>query len=246
MNRVIRRALVALLLLGVVAPASAQMPEADAIIKRFEQEIGVAGRNPYEGVSSIRTVMNLSNPAMGVAFDMQMDAVLPDRFVTRMTIPGMGEVRTGFDGKVAWSIDPMQGARLLQGAELEQARAQAAEITAPGISSKLTSAETIGEDSVDGRKCWLVKITLDPGMTADSCFDAETGLLVKQTASQGGMEVESLFQEYRSFGPVKMASRIIARAAGQEQIITIESVEYDAVDPAAIALPPEVQKLIKG
>ncbi|NLG60680.1 MAG: DUF620 domain-containing protein [Candidatus Cloacimonetes bacterium] len=246
MNRVVRRAAVALLFLGVAAPASAQMPDADAIIKRFEQEIGVAGRNPYDGVTSIRTVMNISSPAMGMALDMQIDAVLPDKFVSRMSIPGLGEVRSGYDGTVAWSIDPMQGARLLDGPEFEQVRAQAADITEPGISRNLTSAETIGEDTVDGRKCWVVKLTMNSGVTADSCFDAENGLLVKQVASQGGVEVESYFHDYKAFGPVKMASRIVARAAGQEQILTIESVDYDAVDPAALRLPAEVQALIRN
>ncbi len=245
MDRVFHRVAAAVLLLGVAVPVSAQMPDAKAIIQRYEQEIGVAG-NPYDGVSSIRTVMNLSSPQAGVAFDMQIDAVLPDRFVSRMTIPGMGEVRTGYDGEVAWSIDPLQGARVLEGPELEQARAQSKEISSPGISGDLASAETVGEDAVDGRKCWVVTMTQQSGTVADGCFDAETGLLVKQTMSQGGMDVESYFQEYRSFGPVKMASRIIARAAGQEQVITIESVEYNAVDPAALALPPEIRTLIKG
>lgn len=234
----------ALLLLAAAAPVRAQMPDAQAIIDRYEKEIGAAD-DPYAGVSSIRTTMNLSNPAAGVAVDMQIDAVLPDKFVTRMTIPGMGEIRSGFDGEVAWSIDPMQGPRLLQGPELEAARSQAKDITHPGISAGITAAETVGEDVVDGKKCWVVKMTQATGV-ADGCFDAESGLLVKQTMSQGGVEVESLFQEYRKFGPVLMASRIVARAAGQEQIITIANVEYDAVDPAALALPAEIQALVKG
>lgn len=99
---------------------------------------------------------------------------------------------------------------------------------------------------MDGRKCWVVKLTMNSGVTADSCFDAENGLLVKQVASQGGVEVESYFHDYKAFGPVKMASRIVARAAGQEQILTIESVDYDAVDPAALRLPAEVQALIRN
>src|SRR5690606_40759795 len=70
-----------------------------------------------------------------------------------------------------------------------------------------------------------------------SLHDALPILLVKQVASQGGVEVESYFHDYKAFGPVKMASRIVARAAGQEQILTIESVDYDAVDPAALRLP---------
>ncbi len=245
MHRFPGRFAAALLLLAAGAPVGAQMPDAQSIIARYEKEIGAAG-DPYAGISSIRTTMNLSNPAAGVAVDMQIDAVLPDRFVTRMTIPGMGEVRTGFDGEVAWSIDPMQGPRLLQGPELEAARSQAKDITEPGISANLASAETVGEDEVDGKKCWVVKMTQAAGMVADGCFDAESGLLVKQTMSQGGMEVESFFQEYRKFGPVLMASRIVARAAGQEQIITIANVEYDAVDPAVLALPAEIQALVKG
>lgn len=246
MNLVFRRAAVALLLVGVAAPASAQAPDAKSIIERYEKEIGVAGGNPYDDVRSIRTKMHLSTPAMGMEFDMQIDAVLPDRFESRMTIPGMGEIRSGYDGEVAWTIDPMQGPRVLQGAELDQARNQASDITRPGLSSGLSGAETVGEDAVDGRKCWVVKMTQISGVIADGCFDVENGLLVKQTMEQGGSEIESFFHDYKSFGPVKMASRIVARSAGMEQIITIESVEYDAFDPAALALPAEVKALIRS
>lgn len=245
MHRSFSRLAAAALLVAVAAPASAQLPDAQGLIDRYEEVTG-ASSNPYEGISSIRTSMNMSNPAQGMAIDMQIDAVLPDKFVMRMTIPGMGEIRSGYDGAVGWSIDPMQGARVLQGPELEQMKAQADNIANPGIGGDLASAETTGESEVDGKKCWVVKLTQNSGEVADACFDAESGLLLRQTVSQGGVEVESLFQDYKKFGPVMMPARIIARGAGQEQIITIDSVEYDAVDPAAIVLPAEVQALVKG
>ncbi|MGH7444312.1 MAG: hypothetical protein ACREKM_05525 [Longimicrobiales bacterium] len=244
MHRPYSRFAAAALLLAVAAPASAQLPDAQSLIDRYEQVTGAAN-DPYAGISSIRTNMNMSSPAQGMAIDMQIDAVLPDKFVMRMTIPGMGEIRSGYDGTVGWSIDPMQGARVLQGPELEQVKSQAANIGSPGLGDDIASAETTGESDVEGKKCWIVKLTQNSGEIADACFDAESGLLLRQTMSQGGVEVESLFQEYKKFGPVLMPSRIIARGAGQEQIITIDSVEYDAVDPAAMALPAEVQALVK-
>src|SRR5690606_31488595 len=134
--------------------------------------------------------------------------------------------------------------RLLDGPGFEQGRAQAAGITEPGTSRYLTSAETIGGAAVDGPKCWGVELTMNSGGTAAPCFGGADGLLVEPDRPQGGVEVESYFHDYKAFGPVKMASRIVARAAGQEQILTIESVDYDAVDPAALRLPAEVQALI--
>lgn len=244
MHRSISRVAVAVLL-AVAAPATAQLPDAQGILDRYEQATGAAN-DPYAGVSSIRTNMNMSSPAQGMAIDMQIDAVLPDKFVMRMTIPGMGEVRSGFDGTVGWSIDPVQGARVLQGPELEQMKGQAANIASPGLGDNIASAETTGESDVEGKKCWIVKLTQNTGEVADACFDAESGLLLRQTVSQGGVEIESLFQEYKQFGPVLMPSRIVARGGGQEQIITIDSVEYDAVDPAVMTLPAEVQALVNG
>lgn len=245
MKRVVRTAAVGLLMSGMAAPVTGQLPEAEALVERYEQEIGVAG-NPYEGISSIRTSMNVSMPAEGMAFDVRIDAVLPETFVTRVNVPGIGEVLTGFDGTVAWAVDPVQGARVLQGGEEMQASMQAQEIMKPGIKDKFFGLQTTGEDEVDGRKCWVVSFSWILNVSGDACFDAETGLLVKQTISQGGVDVETFFYDYKAFGPVKLASRTVVRAAGQEQVMTIENVEYDAVDPAAVAVPPEVQKLIKG
>ncbi|HEU5211092.1 MAG TPA: hypothetical protein VFU06_16970, partial [Longimicrobiales bacterium] len=59
MKRVVRTAAVGLLMSGMAAPVTGQLPEAEALVERYEQEIGVAG-NPYEGISSIRTSMNVS------------------------------------------------------------------------------------------------------------------------------------------------------------------------------------------
>ncbi len=245
MLRPFARYAAAALLVAVAAPATAQMPDGQSLVDRYEEVTGAAS-NPYDGISSIRTTMNMNSPAAGMAIDMQIDAVLPDKFVMRMNIPGMGEIRSGYDGTVGWSIDPMQGARVLQGAELEQMKNQAHNIASPGLGDDLVSAETTGESTVDGKKCWVVKLTQDSGEIADACFDADSGLLLRQTMSQGGVEVESLFQDYKEFGPVMMPARIVARGGGQEQIITIASVEYDAVDPAAVVLPAEVQALVKN
>jgi len=238
------RAAVATLLLAVAAPASAQLPAAQSLIDKYEQATGAAS-NPYDGISSIRTSLNMSNPAAGMTLSMQIDAILPDKFVMRMDIPGVGEMRSGYDGNVGWSLNPMQGPQILAGAELEAVRNPASSISSPGMTDDIASAETTGESEVDGKPCYVVKLSMKSGENADACFDAESGLLVRQIVSQGGVEVESLFQDYKKFGPVTMPSRIVARAAGQEQIITIDSVEYDAVDPAALKLPAEVEALVK-
>ena len=82
MHRSFSRLAAAALLVAVAAPASAQLPDAQGLIDRYEEVTG-ASSNPYEGISSIRTSMNMSNPAQGMAIDMQIDAVLPDKFVMR-------------------------------------------------------------------------------------------------------------------------------------------------------------------
>jgi hypothetical protein len=238
-----RFAAVALLL--AAAPASAQLPDAQAVLDRYKAATGTS-ENAYEGISSIRTNINMAMPAQGMSVTVQVDALLPDKFVTRMDIPGMGQVSTGYDGAVGWSINPMQGARVLDGDELDAVRNQAKSLRSPGVANDIADAETTGEDTVDGKKCWLVKMTSDEGVVSEGCFDAETGFLLQQKTSQGGMEVETLFEDYRKFGPVTSATRIVARAQGQEQIITVESVEYDAVDPAAMKLPPEIEAIVKG
>ena len=117
----------ALLVLALVAGAGAartqtvDLPPARQIIDRFVAAVG--GADAILKHRSRRVMGTFSVPAQGLSGELEVLAAAPDRQVVRIKLAGIGDIQQGFDGRVAWTIDPMTGPRVLEGAALEQARA---------------------------------------------------------------------------------------------------------------------------
>lgn len=62
----------------------------------------------------------------------------------------------------------------------------------------------------------------------------------------GSVEVTSLFTDYKDFGGLKTATRIRQQMMGQEQILTIDKIEFDRPEDARAAdVPEQVKPLVK-
>ena len=99
------------------------LPSAPDVIAKYVAAIG--GKDAIMQVTSISTAGTLEVPAMGLSARMEVAMAAPNKVASKTNIRGMGEIVTGFDGTVAWSIDPSAGERLLADKELEQTRENA-------------------------------------------------------------------------------------------------------------------------
>ena len=61
----------------------------------------------------------MSLPAAGLSGKLEAFHAKPDKFVQRMSLPGIGDMEEGFDGTVGWSLSPLTGPTLLDGKQLE-------------------------------------------------------------------------------------------------------------------------------
>jgi hypothetical protein len=103
---------------------------------------------------------------------------------------------------------------------------------------------TAGEDKVDGKPAVGLKVTGPDGKDFTIYYDKETGLPVKQVARVVGFQGEEFTQEstysnFKDFGGVKRASKIVATRDG-EKFLDEEVAEFkllDKVDAAAFAEP---------
>jgi len=55
--------------------------------------------------------------AAGIKGSMVITKAEPDKSLVEIDLAGIGSVKQGYDGKVAWEINPMQGARIKDGDE---------------------------------------------------------------------------------------------------------------------------------
>ena len=78
-------------------------------------------------------------------------------------------------------------------------------------------------------------------------FNAETGLSAggssQVVTAAGPVENITTFAEYRVFGSLRLATKVLQRAPQTETLFTIVAVEFDTVDSAAVAAPEAVRAL---
>jgi len=245
-------AALAVALAVVPAPAAAQgsvgeLPDASAIVARYVDAIG--GREAVLRAANSRTVGRFEIPAAGIVGQLEILAA-SGKSLSRITVDGLGTISNGYDGEVGWSLDPMMGARLLEGMELQAMRDQAHPAAAVRDASLFSSMETVERTEMGGVSCYKVKFVWKSGRENYDCFAEDTGHLVATTVRQespmGAIEVTTLFSDYKRFGEILMPTRAVQQMLGQQQVLIVESVEYDVVDDAAFELPPEIRAILSA
>lgn len=228
------------------AAAPSALPAARQILDRHVQEIG--GRDAMQRLQSLKTIATLS--FSGLSGEMTAYAARPNRLLVHTSLPGVGVIRTGYDGQVAWSTDPVQGPRLLTGRELEEMRERARFDQMQKDPSTYTSIETVQRTTFEGRPVYEVKIVRPSGREETEYYDAETGLQIGQITTQssamGQIQVTTVMSDYSRFGPLLMATKAVQRLGPQEITVTMKSVEYDTVPDSVFALPAEIRALSGG
>jgi hypothetical protein len=245
-------ALLALLAAAATAvPAAAQaqeLPTAEQILERFRQASG--GAAGFRERTSIRTVGEVSMPAAGITGAYEAFSVRPNRAATRTVIEGIGEILTGYTGQVGWTVSPLEGPRLLQGSENDQAGDESNFSALLRLAESFDSATVVERTTLGGTECFKVRMVWKSGRDSLDCYSPETGLLVgtvTRTHTPAGVtDAVTLYDDYREFGGLRLPTLITVQALGAEQVIRLFHVDFDDVPESAVEPPPAVRALIGG
>lgn len=234
---------------GKPAPPAAQeaLPAARQIIDRHIAAIG--GRQAITAHTSSHATGTVSIPSAGLSGPLEVFAARPEKTLLKMSLGGVGEVQEGFDGKVGWSISAMTGPTLLQGRQLEQKQFDSdfyGELHAP---ERYQSMTTVEKATFEGRPCYKVRLVPRGGGEDFEFYDVETGLkagsITTRDTAMGSFTGTTVETDYRRFGNIMQATTIKQTVMGIQQVITLETVEYDKVDPAVFDPPAPIKALIK-
>lgn len=232
------------------APAAGDTPTAAAVLERSSAAIG--GTDTWNKIKSMEVKGQIEMPGQGIKGPMQSFVAMPNKMVTIINFTGIGEIKTGFDGTVGWSADPISGPRLLTGGELEMMVREADLMKDADPAKRWDKVEFVGEGEFGGFSCW--KLTATKGAAQSTLwFEKETGLqrgLETVVDSQlGKVPVSTVLKEYREFegpfGKLKLPVRTEASQMGQKMVTTVESVTFDAVDEKAFELPTPIKALLE-
>jgi hypothetical protein len=236
--------------LAVFTPMAAQsqaLPTPQQLAARHDSLIG--GRAALEARKSVRMVGTFAIPAAGIEAPVEINKLRPNKYLFRTELGPMGEILSGYDGTRAWQIQPGQPPAILDGAAADQIKEQGDFFGDFHDFTRFTSAETVDQTTVDGRKVYRVKMVRPNGDAVMEHYDVETGYSIGGTMSvatpMGAMETTFSYTDYKTFGGMQFATRVMQRNPQFEIIISIASVEFDTLDDAAVAVPEAVKALIK-
>jgi hypothetical protein len=238
----------ALSLLCVAARVGAQTvtrapiePAAQAIFERYIRATQPSQAPKYSHL--VTEMQSGGSPVIrGERFTM-----LPDRILSRTTMPGLGTTEAGFDGKIGWTVTPMTGPVLLDGEPLSQLKAQGPSLLAI---EQFVRLALVGRDSIDDRAVNAVLATSANGDSATYYFDATSGLLAAmRTHRANGKPIDGattiVFADYQRLEGRMFATKLSMRLPGHELVIRTVHLDHDPFDSAKFA-PPSVLLGVKG
>ncbi len=228
---------------AATAPAGVRSP--DAILADSVAAMGGAAAWNAHKTVHLKVSVTLQGMAMGGPAEHFQTKT--NKSLTVTSLPAVGEIREGSNGTVFWSQDPVNGLRMLQGAEAEQARIESAwnaDLEARALFAKIETAT----DALPGQEC----LTMTPraGAPIRACYDERTHLQLSQegvhATAQGDVPFHSTVSDWRSVGGIKIPYASQTQAGPMTIVTTVNEVAFDEPLDEKMFEPPAVGQTAPG
>jgi|GEM_PF-96911 len=161
-------------------------------------------------------------------------------------IGGFGTLAWGFDGEIAWSMNPDRAADVLREPSVLKAFAVRS-ILHPELDPPrhLRQARTAGRREVGGRETWDVRVRTAAGTEESRFYDAETGRLHaverEETLIGRPNRVLTIFEDWRPVDGVLFPHRVTRSGAGMPTLVAVlDSVSTAPLRADAIRAPAPI------
>ncbi|MCY3963880.1 MAG: hypothetical protein OXG83_02480 [Acidobacteria bacterium] len=230
-------------------PPPPELTEEQKIFARHAEAIG--GEDAIRAHTSMTMKGTFEIPAMGMSGDATVYLQAPDKGIVHVSFPGLGENVQAYNGEIGWSEDAMQGARLLEGAELSLLKRQVRIYADLEYDDLYPQQTAVGETEWDGQAAHQVDLVDADGNESSRYFAVETGLFIGEestiTTEMGTMETSITVGDYKEFGGVLLATSTTTSipSFGMEFTQTVESVTFDDDDPSALEPSDAIKALLE-
>jgi hypothetical protein len=227
--------------------AADTLPKAETILDKSTEAMG--GKAAYDKLHSMVVTGSMEVKGIGIKGSMTSYHLAPDKMLVEVNIQGIGAIKDGSDGKVAWEVSAIQGPRIKEGDEKAIALREGDFNGSANWRKHYKEAVTSGIEKVDGKDCYKIVMTPKEGPQETHYVDKETSLPVKMTMTMKGpmgeIPLEATIGDYRKEGDLLMPHKTIQKAAGQEIAVTFDSVQFNVDIPKdKFDLPDEIQQLL--
>lgn len=222
------------------------LPSAKELVAKMIEFQG--GEKALANPESIHAVGTFSVPMMNLSGSLQTWSAPPNLMLVEMDIPAMGgKSLQGYDGTVGWSIDPINGAQLLEGAILKNVARDADLRGDLDIFKNYDSVKVSGRETFDDVECVVLELKVDE-LTSQRFIDPETGRMVGSKSimptPQGDLPVETRIVEWKMIDGRNMATDTRMKMMGMEQVLKLDTVKPEKIDAKRFELPPAIAALV--
>jgi predicted secreted protein len=224
---------------AAVVPPPPAVRSADAILADSIKATG--GDGPWKSHHSIETRTQIEYAKMAISGTRTQTLTAHNKSLAVTVIPNVGEVREGTNGRVVWSEDPVNGLRVLDGAEAAQFRQESTWNLERNL-KKVFVKIAVKADTDGGRALECLELTPTAGHPYTFCYDAETHLqiLQKGTAAtpQGDVPFTSRVKTWRDAGGMKLPDVVEMTTGPIEVSARLIDVAFDKpVDEKIFEIP---------
>jgi zinc protease len=227
--------------------ASKDLPTARAVIDRYVEAAG--GKEAFQKHSSVLLKGKTEVSGKDIGGSMTLATAKPNKMVLIVDLAGI-PIKTGFDGKVGWQVNPLSGPSIMEGGELRDVSRQADFFAILHDDKGFKSMENLGKTDFEGEECYKIKLTYPEGGDITEFYSVKTGLqkgfMGTQESSLGSITATSVNEEHKKFGDLLLPSRVTQKMAGAglSQTMVVESVEFDNVPDSMFEPPAEIKALL--
>lgn len=217
-----------------------KLPAAKEVVDNYVKAIG--GRDALQKHRSRYQSGTIELSPMGLKGTLESYARSDDRSLTKINIAGIGEILDGYDGKTAWTINPIQGSRVKEGKELQQTKRNSS-FSREAMIDKLYEKLTVrGIEKVGERDTYVVVASTE-GLPDDILyFDTETALMLRSDSititPEGQQASSSFYDDYREVEGIRSAHKIRAKTPAFEINTVFTETKYGLpIDDSKFAQP---------
>ena len=217
----------------------ARPQNAQQVLDRVAQAMGVAN------AAKIRTVQvtgTVSYPAQGLQGRFEAYYKSPNKFFTKITLQGVGEILQGYDGKIGWEKNPMTGLRELQGTELAQMRWSAETGASNDLRKALRNPKLAGRERVGNREAFVITAQTTAGTPIKVYIDTQRYLPLRMdmeaATPQGKLNIATFLEDYRRVDGIMYPFTTRQSTAGIEAVVKTERIRHNVpIDDAIFRKP---------
>jgi hypothetical protein len=214
---------------SIPAPAWAQdsaKTQAEKIVAQYLKVAG--GAHALSRIHSLSVEGAVAAPGAENSGTYTLDTKLPNRYYSELLVGGHRFIEA-YNGKSAWREDSAGNpVTMLSPDSLElQAEAQIANSRFLNLKKNKLAIAFIGHTLVRSQDALQVELTDAAGIRHEFFFDAQSHLLLKESATIGGVAQELLYSDYRPEAGIQIARKIELHRGADTYLIEVTSATVD-------------------